>query len=278
MPTIKVYRNGASSYMGGTGTHKRAPRGVVKGWTPATARRQVHFLWTVDSDELTGAGYAVTLTLRDCPPDAATFHRMRKAYLMRLERMGATRVHWVIEWQARGVPHLHAAVYFEETLSFEQRMMLVVNWLTVSDEFGSTLSGQHVDVISGPLGWLKYLAKHASRGAMHYQRQGAPEGWEKTGRMWGKGGEWPVVEPVELEGLNNREFWRVRRIMRKWAVAQAAAAVAADPSDVNRKRLRALRRAPKIRLMRESSYLGASEWIDEATMLRLVDYFERESA
>jgi hypothetical protein len=235
----------------------------------------MHWLWTVDADRLSGVGYAVTLTLRDCPPDAAAFHRLRLAWIKRVERMGATRIHWVIEWQARGVPHLHAAVYFDEAPEIPE--WLVAHWMNVAGPFGTRLSGQHLDSITGALGWLKYLAKHASRGALHYQRQGAPEGWEKTGRMWGKGGNWPVVEPIVLDGLNNREFWRVRRIMRKWAVAQASAEVAKNPDQVNRRRLRKVRLAPKLRGKHESSYFGQSEWIGEAAMMRLVDYLEREN-
>lgn len=272
---MKVYRNGTSSYMGGVGTHVRAPRGIVRGWTAETARRQMHWLWTIDADELSGEGYAVTLTMRDCPPDAASFHRLRIAWIHRVQRMGATRIHWVIEWQARGVPHLHAAVYFDEKL--DESAWLAVHWMIVASEFGTSLKGQHLDSITGALGWLKYLAKHASRGARHYQRLGAPDGWEKTGRMWGKGGSWPVVEPVVLDGLNNREFWRVRRIMRKWAAAQASAEVAKNPSPENLKRLRKIRLAPKLRGKHESSYLGQSEWIGELPMLRLVDYLEREN-
>jgi hypothetical protein len=280
MPTLKSYRNGASIYMGGSGTHIRAIRGDVVGWTDATARRQLKWLYTVPAEELSGFGYAVTLTIRDLPPDALTFHRLRRAYLMRIQRMGATRVHWVIEWQGRGVPHLHAAIYFDRELSdtTTERAMLAVHWLAVAGEFGAGLQGQDFGEITGALGWLQYLAKHAGRGARHYQRSGHPEGWAKTGRMWGKWGEWPEVEPVEFPDLNNREFWRVRRIMSRWSMAQAGAAAAADPSPLNLRRVRAVRHARRIGDAKSSRYAGKSEWIGEAAMLRLVDYLERESA
>lgn len=273
MPTLKLYQNGLSASMGGTGEHLRALRGEIKGWTAATARRHTQWLWQVRSDDLSGSGFAVTLTMRDTPPTAEEFHRMRKALLMRWKRMGASRIHWVIEWQARGTPHIHAAVYFEgEGIgALPRHAMLAVQWLEVCDAFGYEASWKSQDckAIDGPLGWLKYLAKHASRGAAHYQRRGHPEGWDKTGRMWGHAGDWPVSEPVELDGLNNREFWRLRRLVRNWSRNQAAAAGDWD-------RLRYLRSAGRPDNAHQSRFMGVSEWIPESVSLRLVDFFERE--
>lgn len=256
--------------MGGTGTHERSPRGDVLGWTPATARRQRNWLWTVDSDRLTGYGYAVTLTIRDCPPTAAEFHRLRRTWLKRIERMGAVRVHWVIEWTARKIPHLHAAVYFDHELDPMTQDMLAVNWIMVASEFGTGLQGQEVKKIDGAMGWLKYLSKHASRGANHYQRSGHPEGWNKTGRLWGYTGDWPVDEPVVLEDLSAPEFWRLRRMMRAWAVADAR-------KSRDWSRVAYLRRAGRPSDRAKSSYQGVSEWIPEHVALRLVDFFEREN-
>lgn len=268
---MKVYRNGLSSYMGGTGTHVRSPRGEVVGWTAATARRQRNWLWTVDSDNLTGQGYAVTLTMEQCPPDAATFHRLRRNWLKRLERRGVVRVHWVIEWQRRGVPHLHAAVYFDKKLDPMARDMIAVDWYIVAMGYGVGMQGQDVKEIDGPLGWLKYLAKHASRGANHYQRSGHPEGWKKTGRLWGYTGDWPVDEPVELGDLSAPEFWRLRRMMRAWAVADAR-------KNKDWSRVAYLRRAGRPSDRGKSAYQGVSEWIPETVSLRLIDFFERENS
>lgn len=270
MPTLKLYQNGVTSFMGGTGNHERAPRGEIKGWTAATARRHRDWLWQVRADDLDGDGYAMTLTMRDTPATAQEFAVMRRAWLKRVDRLGATRVHWVVEWQERGTPHLHAAVYFPEGLPSTMHGHIAVAWLQVCDAAGIEASWKSQDgkKIDGALGWLKYLAKHASRGANHYQRQGAPEGWEKTGRMWGHGGEWPVTEPLVIDDLSNREFYRVRRLLRNWARNDAASAG-------DWKRLRYLRRAGRPDNAQQSRYQGVSEWIPESVMLRLVDYFER---
>lgn len=269
MATMKVYRNGLSVGNGGVGLHERQPRGRICGWTPATARRQTRWLWTVDAEALTGHGYAVTLTLRDCPPDSATFHALRTSWLKRLDRMGAIRTHWVIEWQRRGIPHLHAAVYFPAALTPVERARLLQHWIELAGDYGTTTWGQQVAPITGAMGWLKYLAKHAARGANHYQRTGHPEGWATTGRLWGHTGLWEVVEPIVLDQLNPREFWRLRRLMRAWAIADARKA--GDWS-----RLAYLRRAGRPADRTVSSYLGVSEWIPEAVSLRLVELFQTE--
>ena len=72
-------------------------------------------------------------------------------------------------------------------------------------------------------GWLEYLSKHAARGVRHYQRQGRPAGWDKTGRLWRKGGQGPVVEPLRLD-LTTDQAWRFRRLLKRYAIAQARAA------------------------------------------------------
>ena len=48
--------------------HMRAKRGEVGGWSEGAARRNVRFLYGIEERELHGDGFAVTLTVRDCPP------------------------------------------------------------------------------------------------------------------------------------------------------------------------------------------------------------------
>lgn len=271
LPTMKLYQNGLSTYMGGTGDHERAPRGEIVGWSAAAARRHRQWAWSIDADSLTGHGYALTLTMRLTPENAKDFEKLRKNYVDRIERMGNTRLHWVVEWQARGTPHIHAAVYFERELDAVEITLLVAHWMVVAADYEATRQGQVWEHIRGPLGWLKYLAKHATRGVAHYQRQGHPEGWEKTGRLWGHRGDWPAVEPIVLDGLNNREFWRLRRISRAWAVADARKV--GDWSRVSY-----LRRAGRPGNAQQSRYQGVSDWIPIGDSLRLVAYFESENA
>lgn len=266
---MKLYQNGTSAYMGGVGTHKRAKRGLVTGWSAASARRQTRWLWTVDAPSLSGYGYAVTLTLKDTPETAAEFHALRRAWVKRLERMGAIRVHWVIEWQARGTPHLHGAIYFDRKLNPQERLLLVGHWVMVSQAFSPSLWAQDVEDIRGSMGWLKYLSKHASRGVNHYQRSGHPESWDRTGRLWGASGAWPVIEPLVIDELSNWEFYRVRRLMRAWAYADARKA-----GDV--RRMKFLRQSISSTDERKSRFQGSAEWIPESVAVRLVEFLREE--
>lgn len=267
MATLKVYRTGASGGMGASGNHERSPRGEIVGWSRQAATRHMRWLWSVDTPRLSGSGYAVTLTLRDCPPSAEDFHRLRRAWLKRVARLGMIRGHWVIEWTKRGVPHLHAAVYFDGDLPNDG--VLAGAWLSiVGDAKIAGLKGQDVKPITGALGWLKYLSKHASRGVAHYQRQGHPSGWEKTGRLWGHVGSWPVDPPIEIEYISAPDWYRLRRIFRAWAIADAR-----KNSDWSR--LARLRAAPgRITNQEESRYQGMAEWIPEPAVLRLIEYLD----
>lgn len=99
---------------------------------------------------------------------------------------------------------------------------MVEAWLEIASEFAAGRRSQFVTPITGPTGWLKYLSKHAARGVGHYQREGSPAGWERTGRLWGYGGDWPVVE-WETANLSPRQAVQARRMVQRYLVAQARA-------------------------------------------------------
>lgn len=225
MPVLTVYHGGLK--MGCApfpekNMHQRAKRGEVAGWTAGASRRNTAFLQSVRPADLTGYGWAVTLTLRHCPPAAADWGGLVESWLDRIRKMrGFIRLHWVVEWQARGVPHLHACVYFEEP---DRPRQVLAAWLDLSRDYGSMPSGQHMAAITSTGGWLRYLAKHAARGQKHYQRQRhqLPSGWTTTGRLWGKRGKWPVSQALRLQ-IDDRAFYRLRRVVRGLYRAHARA-------------------------------------------------------
>lgn len=243
------------------------PRGRITGWSAAAVRRHKRWLYSVEAPQLDGQGDAVTLTLQACPASEDDWRRCVAALFEALRRAGMTRWHWVVEWQRRGVPHLHLAVYGPEGSGLSRPGYVTVGaWLRIAAEFGPHPVAQFVTPISGPVGWLKYLSKHASRGVAHYQRQGKPEGWETTGRLWGYGGAWPLAEPLEGR-LSTQEMWRVRRMVQRYAIAQArSAALRYRHSDAKKSAaawdsvgwLRQMRKCPDRAL---SSVRGISEWV-----------------
>lgn len=280
MPTVKLYRNGLTMGAGGNAQPVGGKRGVVDGWSRSAVRRHTRWLYSVNADELSGIGYAVTLTLADCPPSEREWTRLRREWTEQLTRSGLVlRSHWVVEWTRRKVPHIHAAVYVPAFMTHAAAESLIVGtWLRLAGpKYGSADRGQHLGLVSGPLGWLEYLSKHASRGVNHYQRQGKPEGWEKTGRLWGHTGSWPLEDAAEGT-LSHAEFYRFRRLVRAWRVANARAALAAATASVGgREREQAARRGlvTARRMLQHPDrdicrVRGVSEWIPEGLGLALL--------
>lgn len=267
MRTLRLYRHGVTMATVRETSPVPPPRTEVRGWSLSATRRNVAFLRSVDERRLHVPfvrGYAVTLTVRDCPPAAADWTRLRNAYFWRLRRAGLVRIHWVTEWQRRGIPHLHAAVWMPEDRAGD----LLTAWLQVAAPYGAGPLGQHLSPITDLVGWLQYVAKHAARGVAHYQRaaDGIPPAWRnRTGRIWGYGGDWPRVPPAELD-LTDAAFWRLRRLIRS---RELAAARRRPPSQRAGAILQArgMLRCPDRNL---SAVRGLSKWCPEDLTMRLV--------
>jgi hypothetical protein len=115
------------------------------------------------------------------------------------------------------------------------------------------------------VGWFKYLAKHAARGVHHYQRsaENIPDGWKKTGRIWGHTGDWPLIDP-DKRVITDREYFQLRRLARSWRKADAR-------KSANRYRIRSARTMLRHNHPEKSKLRGISEWIPEQTALALLD-------
>jgi hypothetical protein len=255
--------------------HARATRGEVGGWSSGATRRNTEFLYSIREDQLDGVGYAVTLTLRDCPPDASAWHRLRRAWEKRMLRAGMIRLHWVTEWQKRGCPHLHGAIWFPREVVEKYghqwlRSAITSAWLLAGAmDYGAGHRGQDCHEITGAVGWFQYVSKHAARGVKHYQRssENVPEAWkQKTGRMWGKVGDWPVQPPIRVNlqgGEGDGGFYAYRRMVRSWRVAGARA-------DGDLRRLRLARSMLTCHEEPSSRVRGFSEWIPQEVSLSLL--------
>lgn len=269
MPTCTVSRHGLTL---GNGNPHSSPslRSECRGWSASAVRRNLQFLYQVDERHLEGLqGVALTLTVRDCPQTAADWTRAKHAFLEALRRLGASLVHWVTEWQARGVPHLHMAVFFPFN---PPSSSILSHWLRISALWGSRCHGQHVTPIHDVLGWNQYVSKHAARGLRHYQRSSEclPDAWRgaSTGRMWGKLGRWPLQPQVKVE-LPMVAFHRFRRIVRAWRVADARRPI---HRGINVRRVLSARGMLRCPVPTLSAVRGVSEWIPESVTDRLLKW------
>ena len=124
-------------------------------------------------------------------------------------------------------------------------------------------------MIDGPVGWFQYLAKHAARGVKHYQRTAdsiPPEWQRKTGRVWGKVGDWPVQEKVRInlqDQHGDGGWFAYRRLVRSWRLADARSA-----GDAYRIRsARAMLQCPdQVR----ARLIGYSEWMPYEVQMALI--------
>lgn len=270
MPVIKSYQHGSTS---GTppmkNDHQRAPRGTTQGWTDRAVRSNLAFLRSVTLSELTGTGYSFTLTVRDCPESAEEWQKMRRRFVKRLERFGLIRLHWVTEWQRRGVPHLHGVAYFpdDETHPYPKvHSAIITAWCSIAWIHTASEWAQDCKPITDALGWLQYLAKHAARGKNHYQRSAdnIPAGWQKTGRVWGKSGDWPTAEPLVFN-LDDPGYWQYRRLVRQWRIAKSRAAG-------NGRQIRSARRMLQANTREKAQVRGTSEWISQRLSLQMLAF------
>lgn len=256
------------------GNNAPKERGEVTGWSSSSSRRNRDFLMSVDPDRLEGVGVAFTLTIRDLPETHSEWEAIRRRFVERLRRTGMIRLHWLTEFQRRGAPHLHGIAYFPASRASDRMDLGVIHmWMQCTDHLRPSERAQHAAKISDIRGWMIYLGKHASRSVTHYQRaKGAlPKGWQKTGRMWGKSGEWP--ETSHSWNVTDDAFFRFRRSVRGYLLAQARSElrVARTIRDPRKRahgvaqalrRIRYLRRRLKANTRQASELRGFTDWLN----------------
>ena len=299
MPTVRSLRHGFTAGVPPS-TSRRNPgkREACQGWTNASSRANTRFLYGVDERQLSGSGFALTLTVRDCPATPQEWHRLRRALFKRLERAGMMRLHWATEWQRRGVPHLHCAIYWPDP---SQRPDVLRTWCEIAADYGAGLSSQHETPIWDVLGWVQYVSKHASRGVSNYQRspEYIPAGWRgiSTGRMWGRWGDWPAPQEIGLS-VDMAAFHALRRVVRKRSEAMARQSVENNieasqvvgllasmspgdrryarriASDGEVRRLRWTRRRLKCPDPALSTVRGLSEWLPQDLLIDLARWLD----
>lgn len=275
MRTITLYNHGLTMGTAPKNPNRNPPkRGTVNGWTPAAARRNIAFLRSVDdeaiwvnSDGEPLTALALTFTIKDCPPTNKDWQRLLDTLFKRLKRLGMYRHHYVTEWQRRGAPHVHACVFFPECTGTDYAKLnqAVMNaWLQLTEQYGSKPISQNITPVYDPVGWFQYQSKHASRGVKHYQRsnENLPKEWQTTGRLWGKGGDWPLTEPHKL-AVDEKMFFTIRRLVRNWRLADARKAK-------NPWRIRSARRLLKNNDAGLSKLRGISEWLNKESSLSLL--------
>ena len=209
---ITVSPLGASGGFAGPGRDGEGSSQCL-GWTARSARSNQMFLRSVCVWELPPIGGAFTLTVGFVPSFdewKALLRRFRRWF----DRRNVVCWHYVIEWKANQRPHLHGCFFWHDP---DWRGSSVKKcWLDLTRKYGTSLRAQHYSEIDGAAGWFAYMAKHASRGMNHYQRdkENIPKGWQKTGRMWSRSRDgWPTRSEEVV--VTSDVFFFVRRSLDK---------------------------------------------------------------
>lgn len=279
MAKITVMPQGIKGAVASSGNPSPPKRGNVGGWSLGASRRNASFLMSIDRKAINCDMAFLTLTLRDIPATSKEWQRLVKTHCDWIMERGCSYLHWVVEWQKRGAPHLHMVVAFDHKLPVKVAVGLTGNWLRLTEPYGSLPRSQRCDPINDIQAQMfVYVAKHSSRTAAHYQRQAhtMPPGWENTGKMWGKRGNWPVSESTfETDKIG---WVRLRRMLRSYGKSEARKRLARSKnsnaqshkikSDI--KRLVAARTCLKRNTRNVAEVTPISMWAPQETTLRMV--------
>lgn len=268
-------------------------RTETKGWTRNVARRNEQRLQQIDFAHVDGVPAFVTLTMPSkqmADVSAAMFHAWLKRWLQFMKRHGMLHYYWILEFQATGNPHLHVLVWLDHTSEPLEQYKALRSWVNMlnksgvgarqqaqiweSIDVGGELTVDGETVPAHPERVLMYLAKHAARGVAHYQRQlsNMPADWQhRSGRVWGHDRGLPLRDAESVE-VDYPTFWRYRRLVRSWRLAEARAVE--DP------RRRAVAISAARGMLRwsdpsEAPYRGISAWIPADVSRRLLDAAEK---
>ena len=164
----------------------------------------------------------MTLTLPAWQMEQVTpvvMHRLIDVMIKYLRRHGMLHFHWIIEFTARRMPHIHMSVWMADRYEEWDRHLrqyivwdnnesavvsnVVVKWLELTEAEGlhTSSNSQDVQLIDGNEAWLVYIAKHGIRGVKHYQRalDNMPDEWrDGAGAMWGHDRKMPVADDSVL--------------------------------------------------------------------------------
>jgi len=152
-------------------------------------------------------------------------------------------------------------------MAFDLESAMLAHWRKLTSHLGTSTRSQHITPIHDASGWFQYVSKHASRGLGHYQRnpENVPPEWQKkTGRVWGKVGDWPTDDEIRLD-ITGPAFHRYRRLVRRWRIADARQSLRSAKAPASLRQAR--RRLVSARTMLSCSdprlafVRGVSEWI-----------------
>lgn len=204
-------------------------RGAIRCWSAASRRRLLYLMASLDFRHLarTWGGRFVFMTLTYLEdPGPAEVARQRNVFLMRLgRRQGVRRWVWKLEFQRRGVPHMHVLLWVPKDDAGDLADLRKWTWDAWDDVSGGYVKDGKRGMHRVDVDWCRakdvarYLAFDLTKSSKGYQFR-VPQSWSGTGRWWGVSG----LAPEWLHApLGIHETISVRRLLRRYRKANSRA-------------------------------------------------------
>lgn len=230
-------------------SHCHAPperqKGDIRGFSLSSQRRMRRKLSELRRD---ADGLFLTLTYHESDPSGEDVKKHLHAITEAMRRRWSGlrwAMCWRLEWQKRGVPHLHLLIW---GISFEHKEWFKRTWHRITDE----TSGEHADVGA----WVErmpdgrklqvYVSKYMAKNA-----DSTPDGWH--GRLWGfrNRKHLPEAELTHIFRLTYREaYLLIEQTLAEWGsdtenVPYTLTIWAEDPLQWIKERLNLMKRSPQ---------------------------------
>jgi hypothetical protein len=189
---------------------ERKKRGPIRDFSRGSRGRLMRRLASADKDKVMLAPLFITLTYpEEWPADAREWKRHLEAFRSRWERKyGRCASIWKMEFQRRGAPHFHLAVFVGELV---RRSWVARAWYEIvgSGDIKHLLRGAHVRRVRTWRGMKSYVSKYMGK------EQEAGLRPAQIGRCWGVW-HWKLIAGVIQEAmLTAAEGFRLRRWLLK---------------------------------------------------------------
>lgn len=202
-------------------------RGVIRGWSRASVRRLRDTLWSKSIPDSVIVGVTLTVPWKEenfkvCDEFKSALNRLA---LMFKRRFPSSAFVYRVELQKRGMPHLHAIVYFATSdygsVSSAKDWFTLQWWKSFKDVHGGSVEDYFKHGVDckplddSPLRLMRYLCDHASK------RKQEQMGWK--GRQWGVIGSSRLSSLPEIRlpdfptARSEGYFWRLLgRVCSYW--------------------------------------------------------------
>lgn len=189
-------------------------RGLVREFSPDSRRRLMRLINSIDRDRVPHPLFFTLTYPGEWPRDPRVWKKHLRAFRGRMERKyGKFPAIWRLEFQRRGAPHFHLLVFLAIPPSV-LREFVSHSWYGVvaSGDDAHLKAGTQVVHVDSWRGIRSYAAKYLGK-----VEQAALDPDLPAGRFWGYWNKSLFPIAAERYQLTLDQFFRLRRVLRRFA-------------------------------------------------------------